>query len=159
MRTHRNVRKIRRTRRRRGGDKNQSYQKLGTCEYNLNDVNARVNSEDAGDLKKVYDTCCPKTRFGFKNSMPFCKNLSKQYTMLQEARNYETKEIFEKNNDRYLNSEDEDYYKPRNAIMNPEGEEFGEDFQGSVTSLGGKYRKMRKSRKSRKMRKSRKSRK
>ena len=122
----------------RGGYNNEMQ---GTCSYNVNDDTTRVNSENAQELQKVYFSCCPKTRFGFKNKAPFCKNLSKQYTMLQQARNYETKEFFEKDNDRYLNNDDEDYFKPRNMIMNEDEDEFRKEWKGPVESLGGKSRK------------------
>ena len=63
--------------------------------------------------------------------------------MLQHARNYETKEVFEKDNDRYLNNDDEDYFKPRNMIMNPDQDEFRKEWKGPIESLGGKTRKSR----------------
>ena len=126
------------TAKKRGG-----YEKLATCEYNLNDKNARVNSEDAYKLQGIYNTCCPKTRFGFKNSAPFCKNLANQFTMLQSAKNFETKQAFKNDDDRYISTEDVDYYKPRNAIISPTGEEFGDEFKGPVYEIGGKSRRYR----------------
>jgi len=138
------------------------YTNLDVCEYNIYDNNARVNSEDPRELQGIYNTCCPKTQFGLKNSKPFCKNLEGQFKMLQQANNYENKQTFKYGNDRYINSEDEDYYKPRNAIINQNEDEFGPEFQGPTYGLGGrKTRKSRKSRKnkSRKSKKSRKSRK
>ena len=141
---------------RRGG-----YTNVSMCEYNVNDNNVRVNSEDPRELQGIYNTCCPKSRFGFKNSKPFCKNLAGQFKMLQQAKNYENDQIFKHDNDRYLNSDDEDYYKPRNAITNPDEEEFGPEFRGSTYGLGGRKTRRRKSRsrKSRKSRELRKSRK
>jgi hypothetical protein len=148
------VKTTRRTRKRRGGEFNYKpvQTNLGMCKYNINDPNVRISTEDPYELQRNYQTCCPKSRFGFKNSSPFCKKLANQFKMLQEAKNYETKQVFEKDNSRYMNhDEDEDYYKPRNAITHPEEEEFGPEFQGKVNELGG--RKPRKSRKSRKSRK------
>jgi hypothetical protein len=151
------------TKRRRGGDVKSSTNNIsnvGMCRYNVNDSNVHVNSEDSYELHQVYQTCCPKKKSLFfgskKNTSPFCKNLENQFKMLQEAKNYENKEIFEKDNDRYLNDDDEDYYKPRNAITHPEGEEFGSEFQGTVNEIGGKRtRKSKKTKKSKKTRKSR----
>ena len=60
------------------GGYNNIAQGQDTCPYNINDDTTRVNSENAQELQKVYFSCCPKTRFGFKNKTPFCKNLSKQ---------------------------------------------------------------------------------
>lgn len=142
-----------RTAKKRGG-----YVKLDTCEYNLYDNNARVNSEDAYELQGVYNTCCPKTRLGLKNSAPFCKNLANQFKMLQGAKNYETKQVFKSDSDKYLSSEDDDYYKPRNAIISPTDEEFGDEFKGPVYEIGGKS-KSKKSKKSKKSNKSKKSKK
>jgi hypothetical protein len=151
------------TKRRRGGDVKSptNISNVGMCKYNVNDSNVRVNSEDPYELHEVYQTCCPKKKSLFfgskKNTSPFCKNLENQFKMLQEARQYENDEIFKKDNDRYLNDDDEDYYKPRNAITQPEGEEFGKEFKETVNSLGGK--KMRKTKKAKKSRKSKKTKK
>lgn len=144
------MRKTRTNKRRRGGD---SYRDMtGVCNYNVNDKNARVSTDNPYELQKIYQTCCPKSRFGFKNSKPLCKNLNNQFRMLQEARNFENKEVFEKDNLRYLRPDDEDYYKPRNAILSPDDEEFSEEFKENITTLGGRPKKTRKTRKTRKSR-------
>jgi hypothetical protein len=147
--------------RKRGGEL--SNKNVNECKYNVNDANARVNSEDPYEIQGVYNKCCPKSTFGFKNPKPFCKNLAKQYTMLQQAKNFGKKQIFTDDNDRFADIENKDYYKHRNAITNPneniEKGEFSKEFQETNNKIGGKSRKTRKTRKSRRVRKTRKSRK
>ena len=140
-----------------------SNKNVNECKYNVNDTNARVNSEDPYELQGIYNKCCPKSTFGFKNPKPFCKSLAGQYKMLQEAKNFEKKQIFTYDNDRFADIENKDYYKPRNAITSPneniEKGEFSKEFQETNNKIGGKTRKTRKTRKSRKTKKSRKTRK
>ena len=38
-------------------------------------------------MHSTYQTCCPKSRFGYKNSSPYCKQLELNYTSVFKAQN------------------------------------------------------------------------
>ena len=54
---------------------------------NLDNLNTEI------DLRKNYQKCCPKSRFGFKNSSPYCKSIySKHYRVAREPLHLKTDE-------------------------------------------------------------------
>ena len=51
------------------------------------DPNKLVQLKNPDEMYSTYQTCCPKSTFGYKNSAPYCKQLELNYTSALRARN------------------------------------------------------------------------
>ena len=51
------------------------------------DPNKLVQIKNSDNMHSTYQTCCPKSRFGYKNSSPYCKQLKLNYMSAIKAKN------------------------------------------------------------------------
>ena len=51
------------------------------------DPNKLVQLKTPEEMYLTYQTCCPKSRFGYKNSSPYCKQLELNYMSAIKAKN------------------------------------------------------------------------
>lgn len=60
------------------------------CEYNEDtfDNTSNIDSiNDTTEMHQIYQKCCPKTTFGFKNSEPFCRKISDKFKNINIEKN------------------------------------------------------------------------
>ena len=81
-----NIRKSKRRRHRKRGGGWFATKKVSVSE--ICDPNKLSSITDYKEMHKNYQTCCPKSRFGYKNSSPYCKQIDLNFQTAYKHRDY-----------------------------------------------------------------------
>lgn len=79
-----NIRKSNRRRHRKRGGGWFATKKVSALE--ICDPNKLSSIKDYNEMHTNYQTCCPKSRFGYKNSSPYCKQLDLNFQTVYKHR-------------------------------------------------------------------------